>query len=261
MSAPVPRSMAPRTLLVLAGLGLGLAGCATQPTDSAALIQARQDYSLAAANPQIAGNAPLQLRDAEQALRQAEALRDRGADASEVDHQAYIASRRVQIAQETAGVKGAQTVGANADTYRLQARNTELEQQLRDLQAQRTERGLVMTLGDILFSTGRADLTPGAYERMDRLAQFLQAHPARTVRIEGHTDNTGSDATNLRLSEARAQAVRDALSARGVSPSRIVTQGMGEAQPVASNSNDAGRQQNRRVEIIISDDGTVAQVR
>ena len=261
MSAPVPRSMAPRTLLVLAGLGLGLAGCATQPTDSAALIQARQDYSLAAANPQIAGNAPLQLRDAEQALRQAEALRDRGADASEVDHQAYIASRRVQIAQETAGVKGAQTVVANAATYRLQARNPELEQQLRDLQAQRTERGLVMTLGDILFSTGRADLTPGAYERMDRLAQFLQAHPARTVRIEGHTDNTGSDATNLRLSEARAQAVRDALSARGVSPSRIVTQGMGEAQPVASNSNDAGRQQNRRVEIIISDDGTVAQVR
>ena len=254
-------ALAPRTILVLAGLGLGLAGCATQPTDSAALTQARQDYSLAAANPQVAGNAPLQLRDAEQALRRAEALRDQGADAAEVDHQAYIASRRVQIAQETAGVKGAQSVVANADTYRLQARNSELEQQLRDLQAQRTERGLVMTLGDILFATGRAELTPGAYDRIDRLARFLQAQPGRTVRIEGHTDNTGSDATNLRLSEARANAVRDALTARGVSPSRIVTQGMGEAQPVASNSNDAGRQQNRRVEIVISDDGRVAETR
>lgn len=253
--------LATRNLLVLAGFGLGLAGCATQPTDSAALTQARQDYSLAAANPQVAGNAPLQLRDAEQALRRAEAMRDQGADAAEIDHQAYVASRRVEIAQETAGVKGAQTVVANADSYRLQARNTALEQQLRDLQAQRTERGLVMTLGDILFSTGRAELTPGAYERIDRLARFLQAHPARTVRIEGHTDDTGNDAANLRLSEARAQAVRDALSARGVPPSRIVTQGMGEAQPVASNGNDAGRQQNRRVEIVISDDGTVAQTR
>ncbi|PWC34765.1 hypothetical protein TSO352_28355 [Azospirillum sp. TSO35-2] len=248
-------------MLVLAGLGVGLAGCATQPTDSAALTQARQDYSVAAANPQVGANAPLELRNAEEALRRAEALRDQGADAAEVDHQAYIASRRVQIAQETAGVKGAQTVVANADTYRLQARNSALEQQLRDLQAQRTERGLVMTLGDILFATGRAELTSGAYERIDRLAQFMQRYPARTVRIEGHTDNTGSDATNLRLSEARAQAVRDALTARGVSPARIVSQGMGEAQPVASNSTDSGRQQNRRVDIVISDDGTVAETR
>ena len=109
-------AFAPRTILVLAGLGLGLAGCATQPTDSAALTQARQDYSLAAANPQVAGNAPLQLRDAEQALRRAEALRDQGADAAEVDHQAYIASRRVQIAQETAGVKGAPISSPDAVT-------------------------------------------------------------------------------------------------------------------------------------------------
>ncbi|SMH54567.1 OmpA family protein [Azospirillum agricola] len=252
---------ATRTLLVLAGLGAGVAGCATGSMDTAALIQARQDYNAAASNPQVAANAPLELRRAEEALRQAEAVRNQGGGAVEVDHQAYLTSRRVQIAQETAGVKGAQNVVANADSYRLQARNSELEQQLRDLQAERTERGLVMTLGDILFATGRAELTSSAYERIDRLAQFMQRYPARTVRIEGHTDSTGNADSNLRLSEARAQAVRDGLTARGVNPSRIITQGLGEAQPVASNSNDAGRQQNRRVDIVISDDGTVAETR
>lgn len=167
----------------------------------------------------------------------------------------------MQIAQETAGVKGAQAVVANADSYRLQARNSELEQQLRDLQAARTERGLVMTLGDILFTTGKAELTSGAYDRVDRLAQFMQRYPARTVKIEGHTDSTGNADGNLRLSESRAQAVRDALTARGVNPSRIAALGYGEAQPVASNGSDAGRQQNRRVDIVISDDGAIAQTR
>lgn len=255
------RMTATRALIVLAGLGAGLAGCATAPMDTAALTQARQDYSAAASNPQIGANAPLELRRAEEALRRAEAVRNQGGEVAEIDNQAYIASRRVQIAQETAGVKGAQAVVANADSYRLQARNSELEQQLRDLQAERTERGLVMTLGDILFTTGKAELTSGAYDRIERLAQFMQRYPARTVKIEGHTDSTGNADSNLRLSENRAQAVRDALTARGVNPSRIVTQGYGETQPVASNSNDSGRQQNRRVDIVISDEGSVAQTR
>ncbi|MCG5242063.1 OmpA family protein [Azospirillum doebereinerae] len=252
---------ATRTLLVLAGLGASVAGCATQTMDTAALVQARQDYNVAAANPDVGANAPLELRRAEEALRRAEAVRNEGGSVAEIDNQSYVASRRAQIAQETAGVKGAQTVVANADSYRLQARNSELEQQLRDLQAERTERGLVMTLGDILFTTGRADLTTGAFDRVERLAQFMQRYPARTLRIEGHTDSTGNADSNLRLSEARAQAVRDALTARGVNPSRIVTQGFGETQPVASNTNDSGRQQNRRVDVVISDDGTVAETR
>lgn len=254
------------TPLFAAGLlAAGLAGCATGVSDTAALIQARQDYQLAAANPDVASNAPLELRRAEQTLRLAEAARSQGSDVQEVDHLAYLASRRAEIARDSAGLKGAQTVVANADLYRrqgqLQTRNAELEQQLRMLQAERTDRGLVMTMGDVLFATGRAELTPGAYERIDRLAQFMQRYPARTVRIEGHTDSTGNADSNLRLSEARAQSVRDALAARGVNPARIVTQGMGEAQPVASNGTDAGRQQNRRVDIVISDDGSVAENR
>lgn len=171
-----------------------------------------------------------------------------------MDHQAYLANRQLQIAQDVAAMKGAQQVVANAETYRLQ-------DQIRALQAERTERGLVMSLGDVLFATGSARLTPGADARLSELANFLQRNPERTVRIEGYTDTTGSSATNLRLSEERAMAVRDALTARGVNPSRIAAQGLGSAQPVASNSTESGRQQNRRVDIVISEPGSVAETR
>ncbi|WP_448204369.1 OmpA family protein [Azospirillum sp. sgz302134] len=249
------------TALAVLPLGavLSLAACAT-PDASPALVQARQTYETAAANPQVAGNATLELRRAEESLRRGEAARTDG-DRAEMDHQAYLATRQIQIAQDVAAMKGAQSVVANAETYRLQNRNALLEQQIRDLQAERTERGIVMSLGDVLFATGSARLTAGAQSRLDRLAQFLQQYPDRTLRIEGYTDATGSSATNLRLSEERAMAVRDALAARGVNPGRIVAQGMGEAQPVASNASESGRQQNRRVEVIISDPGSVAQTR
>lgn len=247
--------------LSFGALAVALAGCAAGPTDTPALAQARQSYQTAAANPDVASAAPLELRRAEEALRAAEAASREGSDRAEVDHRAYIATRRAEIAQDLAGAKGAQAVVANADTYRLQARNAELEQQLRELQAERTERGLVMTLGDVLFATGRADLTPSAMTRLDRLAQFMQRYPDRTVRVEGYTDSTGSADSNLRLSEMRAQAVRAALVARGIDPARVVTQGLGEAQPVASNATESGRQQNRRVDIVISDTGSVAETR
>lgn len=246
-------------LLSLGAMAAALAACST-PAESPTLVQARQTYESTAANPQVASNATLELRRAEESLRKAEAARSDG-NSAEMDHQAYLASKQLQIAQDVAALKGAQNVVANADTYRLQSRNAELEQQLRDLQAQRTERGIVMSLGDVLFATGSAQLTAGAQSRLDRLAQFLQQYPDRTLRIEGYTDSTGSSATNLRLSEARAMAVRDALTERGVNPSRIVAQGMGEAQPIASNSTESGRQQNRRVEVVISDPGSVAQSR
>ncbi|WP_207455435.1 OmpA family protein [Azospirillum sp. SYSU D00513] len=249
-----------RGAVALGLLSAALAGCAG-PTTSTALTQARQAYAVAASDPQVAGNAPLELRRAEETLRRAEALQAEEGATAEVDHLAALAAGRVQVARDTAELKGAQTVVSNADTYRLQARNVQLEQQLRELQAQRTERGLVMTLGDVLFATGRAELSPGAQQRIDRLAQFMQQNPNRTIRIEGYTDSTGSSATNLALSERRAQSVRDALVLAGVQPNRIVTQGFGSAQPVASNSTDAGRQQNRRVEIVISEPGTVAENR
>jgi outer membrane protein OmpA-like peptidoglycan-associated protein len=127
-----------------------------------------------------------------------------------------------------------------------------LADQLRDLQARETERGLVLTLGDVLFDTGKATLKPGANSTISRLAQFLRQSPERSVTIEGHTDSVGTDSYNLMLSESRAGSVRDALVAQGIENSRILAVGKGESTPVASNDGAAGRQQNRRVEIIIS---------
>jgi outer membrane protein OmpA-like peptidoglycan-associated protein len=134
------------------------------------------------------------------------------------------------------------------------ARARELEAELADLQAKQTERGLVLTLGDVLFDTAQATLKPGAGSTIDRLAQFMADYPDRHVMIEGHTDSRGADAYNLDLSERRADAVRDALVARSIDAARIRSVGLGETYPVASNESPDGMQQNRRVEIVISDE-------
>ena len=109
----------------------------------------------------------------------------------------------------------------------------------------------MLTVGDVLFDTGEATLKPGGVNEVVRLATFLQENPERTVRIEGHTDSTGSLTTNLVLSQRRAEAVADTLAAAGVDRSRIVATGLGPDFPVASNDTVAGRQQNRRVEVVI----------
>lgn len=132
------------------------------------------------------------------------------------------------------------------------AQAAKLRQQLADLQAQQTDRGMVLTLGDVLFDTGRAELKSGAFSTVDRLATFLRENPERRVAIEGHTDSVGSDDFNQTLSRNRAESVRAALTSRGIDGGRITAQGMGEAQPVANNGTAEGRQRNRRVEIIIA---------
>ena len=111
-----------------------------------------------------------------------------------------------------------------------------------------------MTLGDVLFDTGKATLKPGAYATVDRLATVLKEDPARKVLIEGHTDSVGSDEYNQSLSERRAASVQAALFERGVEASQISTVGKGETTPVASNDNAVGRQQNRRVELVFQED-------
>jgi outer membrane protein OmpA-like peptidoglycan-associated protein len=128
-----------------------------------------------------------------------------------------------------------------------------LEQELADLKAKKTDRGIVLTLGDVLFDTGKATLKPGAQHTIDRLAAALKEDPSRKVVIEGHTDSTGSAEFNQILSQHRAEAVQGALLMRGVDPSQITAIGRGASQPVASNDNPAGRQQNRRVEMIFQE--------
>lgn len=133
-------------------------------------------------------------------------------------------------------------------------RAAQLQKELEELSAKQTPIGMVMTLGDVLFDVGKATLKPGAERSLDQLAEFLKKHPERKVRVEGFTDATGSAETNQQLSRQRAQEVRTELTSRGISPDRVEAVGYGESFPIASNDSAAGRQQNRRVEIVISDE-------
>jgi outer membrane protein OmpA-like peptidoglycan-associated protein len=116
------------------------------------------------------------------------------------------------------------------------------------------DRGLVLTLGDVVFDAGKASLEPSATTAIDRLAQLLGVYPERSVRIEGHTDSLGDDAANQQLSERRAAAVRDALLSRGIAAARVEAVGYGETRPIADNRTESGRQKNRCIEIVLSDE-------
>ena len=175
-------------------------------------------------------------REAEAAAREAEAT------ARELEVQARLTEEQTRAAE-----------AADARSLEAQERNQALERELEELEARDTDRGLVLTLGDVLFDTGQATLKPGAAATIDRLAQFMRDYPERAVRIEGHTDAAGSDDLNRGLSERRAEAVREALVARGLEETRIATLGFGEERPIAGNDTPGGRQQNRRVEIVVSD--------
>jgi outer membrane protein OmpA-like peptidoglycan-associated protein len=131
----------------------------------------------------------------------------------------------------------------------------QLMKELSQLQGQLTERGIVLTIGDVLFATGKSDLNTSAQISMDKIAVFLQEKQNRNLLVEGHTDNVGSEAYNQGLSEQRADAVKNALVKRGVAADRIVTIGYSKRYPVAGNDTALGRQQNRRVEVIILNEG------
>jgi outer membrane protein OmpA-like peptidoglycan-associated protein len=134
-----------------------------------------------------------------------------------------------------------------------QQQTQQLKKQLSELKAQQTNRGNVMlTVPDVMFATNQATLAPGAMLAIDKPGDILKQNPNEKVYIEGHTDNTGSAQYNQQLSTARANAVREALIQQGVSPDRITAQGLGESFPVATNETQAGRQMNRRVDIVIT---------
>jgi outer membrane protein OmpA-like peptidoglycan-associated protein len=129
-----------------------------------------------------------------------------------------------------------------------------VEQFNRILETRESSRGLIVNMSGVWFDTGKATLKPGAREKLTKIAAVLAAHPGLKVEVEGHTDNTGSDDLNQELSEKRANSVRDFLTQQGVEGGAITARGLGESQPVASNDNAAGRQLNRRVEMVVSGD-------
>jgi outer membrane protein OmpA-like peptidoglycan-associated protein len=160
--------------------------------------------------------------------------------------------------------KEAEAKAFDAERARLEAEQAKeelakLQKDLAELQAKQTDRGLVLTLRDVLFETGKAELLPGAMRTIDKVAEFLIKNPQRNVLIEGHTDSVGSDEYNLTLSEQRANSVRTALIDYEVPPERITIKGYGKKFPVASNDTASGRQQNRRVEIVILNEGVAAE--
>ena len=186
-------------------------------------------------------------------------LEARTAEADAAKQQVVIAQKQVAVVQETVNQQAEQLAAANANAERDQQVIADQEMQLKELNAKKTKRGLVITLGDVLFSTSKAQLNAGGNHSVQKLADFLSRHPKHRVLIEGHTDSTGSVRLNKKLSMRRANAVQLALIGMGINSERIVTHGYGKEFPVASNDTAADRQLNRRVEIILSDDnGTLS---
>ena len=287
---------------VLLAIAVLVGACSSMPTTTSLLDQTRSDYRAAQNNPNVAKYAPLEMKQAGEALNQANAAADDKDSEKKVDKLAYLAKQKIALTQEVAKQKSAeanvasagkerdqlrldqrtseadqakrsaeqakleaqiaqdQTAQAQRKTQEAQARAAQLEAQLADLAAKKTERGMVITLGDVLFGIDMATLNPDGMRTAQKLAAVLQQNPQRTVLVEGFTDSTGSVSHNQELSERRATAVRSALQGMGVGRERIAIRGYGQGYPVATNDSAQNRQLNRRVEIVLSDaTGNVAQ--
>ena len=172
-----------------------------------------------------------------------------------------LADEKLNLAEEKRNVDASRD---EADAARMAAadsaaKSAQLQQQLNDLNARPTDRGMVLTLGDVLFTSGQADLKAGATANLNRLAAFLTNYPDRSVIIEGYTDSIGGSDYNVGLSQRRADSVKSFLTGQGIGVGRLTTAGKGASDPIAGNDSAAGRQQNRRVEVIISNPLTVSR--
>lgn len=253
-----------RTPLLIAFTSLVLlSGCASTPKTPEGAVAARAKLTQLQNDPALASNVSVAISDADKAVSAAEKPRK---DKAESDHLVLIAQREVDIAWAQAQTRhlesqreGLSDQQANErlasrtlEADRAQADNEALRRQIADLNAKETERGLVVTLGDVLFETGKSQLKGGAAANLAKLSSFLKAYPDRTLMIEGHTDNVGSEDSNLALSQNRAEAVRTYLLEQGVDNNRLGVIGKGESSPVASNDSVSGRALNRRVEVVIA---------
>ncbi|MGJ9418805.1 OmpA family protein [Massilia sp. CMS3.1] len=294
--------MTPRFLkpAVLASAIL-LAACSTTPTTTPQLDQARADFVAANNNPQVSSYAPLEFKQASDALNAANAAAAKKESLEDIDRLAYVAKQKIATAQEVARAKAAEANIADAsrqrNEVRLEARTAEadrakrdaaeaqaaaaaaqqqaamaqqqaataqdqtramaertakLEAMLLDLNAKQTERGLVVTIGDVLFATNEANLTPNGMSTLRKLGDVMAQNPERTVLVEGFTDSTGSSSYNQDLSQRRANAVATAMGSMGVARERVAMKAYGEAFPVAGNDTATNRQLNRRVEVVLS---------
>lgn len=265
-----------RRTLIAIGVAATLAACSAAPVKPDGADALRSRLTQLQSNPELASRAPLAIKEADAAVVAAEQPQT---DKAVATHLVFMADRRISIAEAQAqsrlSVDQRKTLGEQREAMRLQARteeadaanrrtvvaqadasaaqrnSLELQKQIEDLQAEATDRGLVLTLGDVLFATNTAELNSGGDQRLGKLAGFLHKYPERTALIEGNTDSTGSEAYNQGLSERRADSVKTYLVRQGIDSHRLVASGNGEGSPVADNTSATGRQQNRRVEVII----------
>ncbi|MBZ9613332.1 OmpA family protein [Rheinheimera maricola] len=210
-----------------------------------ALSQKRDDVRLSARTREAASARA----DASSARSDAEFARSQASDARADASSARLAESAA-AGRETAALSAATTARQQAAVSA--ATTADLRAQIAELNARPTDRGLVVTLGDVLFDTGRANLKNGSSNHLNKLALFLNAYPERTAQIEGHTDDVGSDAANMLLSQRRADTVKAFLVQQGIAASRLDASGKGEAQPLVANVAAEARAQNRRVEVIIA---------
>lgn len=246
------RWLVPALLVVVS---VGCAGARVQERGSDNAQRARANLESLKANPELGGRAPAALQEAESAVRKAETTDT--SDGTLRQHLGYLAEVKVEIARSAAEQQFAEDQGKAWAAERERQRNSlsaaeaeALRLELAALKARQTERGYVVTISDVLFTTAKWDIKPGAAKNLDRLVALLQKYPNLTIFVEGHTDSQGNDAYNQDLSEKRAGAVKDLLVSRGIASERITAVGHGEGLPVADNKTASGRQQNRRVEIV-----------
>jgi outer membrane protein OmpA-like peptidoglycan-associated protein len=290
---------------------LALSACSTVPASTPTLDQARSDFVAASNNPTVAQYAPLEFKQATDALDQANAAAAHRDSLDKIDQLAYVAKQKIATAREVARTKAAEAEIAHsrqartevqleartaeaerakadaavaqaqaasaqqqADAARQQAdqaqqqtaqvqqqnallaeRAARLEVLLVELHAVKTERGYVVTIGDVLFDTDKASLKPEGVSTLRKLADVMTQNPDRTVLVEGFTDSTGTATHNQELSQRRANTVATALASMGIARERVAMRAYGEAFPVAPNDNAANKQRNRRVEIVLSNEG------
>lgn len=243
-----------------------LQGCANLEVKQA-LEKADVSYKAISSDPQVTADAPMDVRRAEESLERAQRFADFLGNGEDALHYAYLSQRYSQIASQHGEQLQNQRRVAQLEMERERLRQTLqqarlldrrqqgqwLEEQMAGLAAAETGRGLVMTLGDVLFKASSAELGAAANQRLLKLAHFLQLNPARRVRIEGYTDSRGSAAENLALSLSRAQVVANFLEELGIEAQRMEVVGYGEAFRISENASARGRAQNRRVEVVFSD--------
>jgi outer membrane protein OmpA-like peptidoglycan-associated protein len=222
--------------------------------DARALAAQRQEQARIAAERDAAAakaKADAEAKADEEAHRQAELS---AAKQAQMKAEADAAAVRAQAEQDALKAKEA---AANADAERARQQANALRAQLleqfnRILETRDTPRGLVVNMGDVLFDFGKYDLRSEAREKLARLSGIVLGHPGLNLAVEGYTDNVGTDEINMTLSQKRAETVRSYLLEQGLADANVTAQGFGKSSPVADNSTPAGRQKNRRVEIVVS---------